>query len=147
MFQGDQAATGDGENSGNILFSAPVQSDEVPLARLLINKEKNKRKIEVLLQQRKEIELTFERIQRALAHHFNTRDDREVEIQLDCYFSMVSSIHQHCYNLGENSFALRKLKSLGMFCDQEEFSNCTLVERTEIIKHDRDRIKTEERQI
>ena len=133
MFQGDRAATGDGEKSGNILFSDPVRSDEVALARLLRNREKNKRKIEALLQQRQKIEETFQRIQTALAQHFNTRDDQEVEIQMDCYFSMVSTIHQHCYNLGENSFALRKLKSLGMFCDQEEFSNCTLLERTEII--------------
>ena len=134
MFQGDRAVSGDGEKSGNILFSNPVQSDEVPLARLLVNKEKNKGKIEALLQERQKIELTFERIQTALFQHFKARDDRGVEIQMDCYFSMVSTIHQHCYNLGENSFALRKLKSLGMFCDQEEFSNFTLLERMEIIK-------------
>ena len=134
MFQGDQAVSGGGKNLENILFSNPVQSYEVPLARLLINKEKNKKKIEAVLQQRNEIELTFERIQRALAQHFMARDDHEVEIQMDCYFSMVTSIHHHCYNLGENSFALRKLKSLGMFCGQEEFSNFTLLERMEIIK-------------
>ena len=133
MFQGDQAATGGGGKSENILFSEPVKSYEVPLARLLINKEKNKRKIEALLQQRKKIEVTFERIQTSLAQHFNARKDQEVEIQMDCYFSLVSTIHHHCYNLGENSFALRKLKSLGMFCDQEEFYNCTLTERIEII--------------
>ena len=142
MFQGDQALqalqalqapTGNGEKSENILFSDPVQSYEVPLARLLINKEKNKRKIEALLQQRKKIEFTFERIQTSLAQHFKARDNQEVEIQMDCYFSMVSTIHHHCYNLGENSFALRKLKSLGMFCGQEEFSNWTLSERIEMI--------------
>ena len=134
MFQGDRAVSGGGKNLENILFSNPVQSYEVPLARLLINKEKNKKKIEAVLQQRNKIELTFQRIHRALAQHFKARDDQEVEIQMDCYFSMVTSIHHHCYNLGENSFALRKLKSLGMFCGQEEFSNFTLLERMEIIK-------------
>ena len=132
MFQGEQVATGGGEKSENI--SNPVRSDEVPLARLLVNKEKNKRKIEALLQQRNEIELTFERIQTAIAQRLHARDDQEFEIHMDCYFSMISNIHHHCYNLGENSFALRKLKSLGMFCVQEEFSHFTLLERIEIIK-------------
>ena len=132
LFQGDQASTGAGEKLENI--SNPVKSYEVPLARLLVNKEKNKRKIEALLQQRNEIELTFERIQTAIAQHFHASDDQEVEIHMDCYYSMISAIHHHCYNLGENSFALRKLKSLGMFCVQEEFSHFTLLERIEIIK-------------
>ena len=111
LFQGDRAVSGDGEKSGNILFSNPVQSDEVPLARLLVNKEKNKGKIEALLQERQKIELTFERIQTALFQHFKARDDQEVEIQMDCYFSMVSTVHQHCYNQKGNASLHFKRKS------------------------------------
>ena len=130
MFQGGSGeAAATEEKPRNVLISNSVESYDVPLARLLMNKEKNQRKIEALIQQRNEIQITFARIQTALTQYFNVSEEEEIEIELDCYFSLVSSIHQHCYNLGENSFALRKLKSLGMYCENQEFSNFTLEKR------------------
>ena len=120
VFQGDKL-TGAKEEREDVPLSHPVESHQVPMARLLMDRQSNKRKIEALIQQMNEIDDTFDTIHDALIEHFNVRDD-DIEFEMDCYFEMVRTIHHQCYNLGENSFALRKLKSLGIFC-QLEFSN------------------------
>ena len=128
IFQGAQG-TGAEDTLENGLFSGPVESYDVPLARLLMDREQNKRKIQALLQRRNEIDQTFNKIETTLREYLNYDDDGGNEIEKDCYFEMVHTVHHHCYNLGENSFALRKLRSLGMFCDRSELSNFTSKER------------------
>ena len=91
LFQGDNIGEAQ-ENTESSLFSNPVESYDVPMARLMVNKEKNQRKIEELIKQRKEIEETFNKINTALAQYFNAIDDGNT-LELDCYYGMVQTIH------------------------------------------------------
>ena len=76
----------------------------------------NQNLLNQLLENYKRIDEIFAEILLFYEETNNLEIEESFLLDRKCYFAAVRSFHQKCLNLGEHSYALRKVKILQSFC-------------------------------
>ena len=112
-FQGDGG--GEASSSAGVTIKDAVPATTADLVRLQLNEEENEEAMRRLLENQQIVDRTYDNILTRYLETNNTGDS-DGALDRDCYFSVVKHVHEFCFNLGENSEALQKIKRLRGLC-------------------------------